>query len=169
MRTVEMAAVGDVEQAQSQTLSSGPVHEPLPTTRIALLVAAGGALGALLRYVLNLAVPSLTTPTLLELPWATLIANVLGCLAMGALAGMLEVRPGRPWMQPLLGTGLCGGFTTMSTAILDGAAMMGADFAILAITYAVLSLVLSIGALVLGLFAGRRLAQRTSRTERGDA
>lgn len=159
MRTVEMAALRLDDGTETDTLTSGPALTPLPTLKVALLVAAGGALGALLRYLLGAAMPSLATPTLVELPWATLLANTLGCLALGALAGVLEVRPGRPWMQPLLGTGLCGGFTTMSTAVLDGAAMMGADFAILAIIYASLSLLLSIGALVAGLLIARRLAR----------
>ena len=159
MRTVEMAALRMDDDTEADTLTSGPTHAPLPTLKVALLVAAGGALGALLRYLLGVAMPSLATPTLVELPEATLLANTLGCLGLGALAGVLEVRPGRPWMQPLLGTGLCGGFTTMSAAVLDGAAMMGADFAILAIVYASLSLLLSIGALVAGLLLARRLAR----------
>lgn len=160
MHTVEMDALRLEDSTEAETLSSGPPRTPLPSRQAVLLVAAGGALGALLRFLLSAAVPSLATPTLVELPWATLLANVLGCLGLGALVGVLEVRPGRPWMQPLLGTGLCGGFTTMSTAVLDGAAMMGADFAILAIVYATLSLVLSIGALVVGMLIPRFLARR---------
>lgn len=163
MHTVEMAAVRLEDSAESDTLSSGPAQPTLPTPHVIALVAAGGALGALLRFLLSTALPSLATPTLVELPWATLLANVLGCLGLGVLVGVLEVRPGRPWMRPLLGTGLCGGFTTMSTAVLDGAAMLGADFAIIAIVYASLSLVLSLSALVLGMLVARYVAQRGMR------
>ena len=165
MHTVEMAALRDVDVADSETLVSGPVRPAPATWRIALLVAAGGALGAMLRFLLTVLDPAVTTPTLVEVPWATLTVNVLGSLGLGALNGVLEVREGRPWMRPLLGTGLCGGFTTMSAAVLDGAAMMGADFAILAIVYASLSLLLSIGALVAGLLLARRLA-RSDQVER---
>jgi CrcB protein len=67
-------------------------------------------------------------------------------------------------MHPLLGTGLCGGFTTMSTVVLEGSAMIGADFPLLALSYAGLTLVLGLAAVVAGLILGRRLAERTGGT-----
>ncbi len=85
---------------------------------------------------------------------------MLGSLGLGALNGVLEVREGRPWMRPLLGTGLCGGFTTMSTVVLEGSAMIGADFPLLALLYAALTLALCLGAIVLGLLLGNRLGAR---------
>ena len=96
MHTVEMDALRLEDSTEAETLSSGPPRTPLPSRQVVLLVAAGGALGALLRFLLSAAVPILATPTLVELPWATLLANVLGCLGLGALVGVLEVRPGRP-------------------------------------------------------------------------
>ena len=63
-------------------------------------------------------------------------------------------------MRPLLGTGLCGGFTTMSTVVLGGSAMIGADFPLLALLYAALTLALCLGAIVLGLLLGNRLGAR---------
>ena len=110
---------------------------------------------------LSLGAPAVTTPTRGESPWATLIVNLLGCLGLGTLNGDLESTPGRPWMHPLLGTGLCGGFTTMSTVVLEGSAMIGADFPILALIYAGLTLVLCLAAVVAGLLLGHRLAART--------
>lgn len=145
----------------SETLGSGPVGPPPARWRIALLVAAGGALGAILRFLLTVLVPTVTTPTLVELPWSTFWVNLIGCLALGAMTGALEVRPGRPWMQPLLGTGLCGGFTTFSTVVLEGSAMIGADFPILALVHGTQTVVLCLGAMVVGLLVGRRLAERT--------
>lgn len=162
MQTVEMAALRHEDVIVSDTLGSGPVPMRLAPGTAALLVAAGGALGALLRFGLILLAPTVTTPTLVELPWTTLGVNLLGCLALGALSGVLEVRPGRPWMQPLLGTGLCGGFTTFSTVVLDGSAIIGADFPVLALTYAGLTVLLCLGAVVAGLVGGRRLALRGS-------
>ncbi|MBB5830462.1 fluoride efflux transporter FluC [Brachybacterium aquaticum] len=163
MRTVEIAAVRHEDVADSETLGSGPVRPRLAPWKVALLVAAGGALGAILRYTLTVLAPTVTTPTLVEVPWATLWVNVLGCLALGALNGSLEVRPGRPWMTPLLGTGLCGGFTTMSTVVLEGSAMIGANFPILALFYAAETVVLCLGAVALGLLIGRHLAARSLR------
>jgi CrcB protein len=164
MHTVEMAALGVEEVPDSEVLGSGPVPERLETWRIALLVGAGGAVGAMLRFALTVLAPAVTTPTLVEVPWATLSVNVLGCLALGALNGALEVRAGRAWMHPLLGTGLCGGVTTMSTVVLEGSAMIGADFPLLALSYAGLTLVLGLAAVVAGLILGRRLAERTGGT-----
>lgn len=154
-----MAALTAEELAPETTLGSGPLAPPLSPLRTALLVAAGGGVGAGLRFALTVLAPTVTTPTLVELPWATLWVNAIGCLFLGALTGVLEVRPGRPWMLPLLGTGLCGGFTTMSTVVLEGSAMIGADFPLIAFVYALLTVVLCLGFVVLGLVGGRRLAQ----------
>ncbi len=154
-----MAALTAQELAPETTLGSGPLAPPLSPLRTALLVAAGGGVGAGLRFALTVLAPTVTTPTLVELPWATLWVNVIGCLGLGALTGVLEVRPGRPWMLPLLGTGLCGGFTTMSTVVLEGSAMIGAGFPLIAFVYALLTVVLCLGLVVLGLVGGRRLAQ----------
>lgn len=160
MHTVEMAALRHEDVADSETLGSGQVHRSLATWKVVLLVAAGGALGTMLRFGLSVLVPTVTTPTLVEVPWATLTVNVLGCLVLGGLNGVLQIAPLRPWIHPLLGTGLCGGFTTMSTVVLEGSAMIGADFPLLALSYAGLTLVLCLGAVVLGLLLGRRLAER---------
>ena len=125
-----------------------------------MLVGAGGAIGATARFVQWLLANPLLTPTLVEFPWATFWVNVTGCLALGALCGYLEVRPGRPWMMPLLGTGLLGGFTTMSTVVLEGSAMIGADFPILALFYALATVIACLLAICLGLFAGERVTRR---------
>ncbi|GAA1489224.1 hypothetical protein GCM10009626_19700 [Brachybacterium sacelli] len=162
MQTVEMAALRLEDVSDGDTFGSGPVQARLTPRRTALLVAAGGAIGALLRFVLMVISPTVATPTLVELPWATLWANVLGCLILGTLTGVLEVRPGRPWMLPLLGTGLCGGFTTMSTVVLEGSAMIGADFPMQAFAYALATVFGCLGAMVGGLLGGRRLAHRAA-------
>src|SRR5699024_2030142 len=132
----------------------------LSTWQTALLVAAGGGVGAALRLIVTLSMPAVTTPTLVEVPWATLWVNLIGCLGLGALVGALEIRPGRPWMRPLLGTGLCGGFTTMSSVVLEGSAMIGAEFPIPALGYAVATVGLCLGAVLTGFVLGRRLARR---------
>lgn len=158
MRTVEMAAVHVPDLEESDTLGSGPVRAPLSVVKVGLLVAAGGTIGGILRFLLAVAFPVVATPTLVEMPWSTLAVNVTGSLALGALVGVLEARPAPPWVMPLLGTGLCGGFTTMSAVVLEGSAMLGADFPIYALTYAVLTVVSCIGSVVIGLFGGKRVA-----------
>lgn len=73
------------------------------------LFAAGG-LGACLRHVLALRIDASLGPT--SLPYAgTLVVNLLGCLAIGALAAWLSPGPART----IVLAGLLGGFTTYST------------------------------------------------------
>lgn len=163
MQTAEMAALRFSDLPEAETLGSGTVDPPLPRWKVALLVAAGGGLGAALRLLVTVAMPTVTTPTLVEVPWATLWVNVIGCLGLGALVGVLEIRPGRAWMRPLLGTGLCGGFTTMSAVVLEGSAMIGAEFPIPALAYAVATVVLCLSAVAGGFVLGRRLARRARR------
>lgn len=75
-------------------------------------VAAGGALGAPLRYLVDRAV---TTHIDTEFPWGTLIINVAGALLFGVLAGLLVHHRLAPVPAALVGTGFCGAFTTFST------------------------------------------------------
>jgi CrcB protein len=60
-----------------------------------------GALGALLRYYLGLLFAAFS------FPWGTLLANYLGCFALGWLS--------RTKVPKWVGTGLIGSFTTFST------------------------------------------------------
>lgn len=169
MHTVEMAALVVEPEDEHDVLGSGPVPEQLARWRIAALVAAGGAIGAIARWVLGLIEPSTTTPTLIELPLATLAVNVVGCLLLGVLTGEIEVRgPVRAWVRPFAGPGLCGGFTTMSTLVLEGSAMVGAGFSMLAAIYGIVTLILSFAATALGLALGTRIgrALRTYETLR---
>ena len=78
-----------------------------------LMVAAGGACGALLRY----AVQSAAAGTL---PWGTFLVNVAGCLGLGAL---LAAFSGSAWFEavgrPFLVFGVLGAFTTFSAFSAD--------------------------------------------------
>ncbi|GIJ67193.1 fluoride efflux transporter FluC [Virgisporangium ochraceum] len=70
-------------------------------------VAAGGVVGALGRYGLQSAFPSL---------WTTWAINVAGCLLIGALMPLVAERP---LLQPFVGPGVLGGFTTFSAYAVD--------------------------------------------------
>ena len=77
----------------------------------ALLVVAGAALGAPLRYLTDLLVQSRHGTVF---PWGTLTVNAAGSLILGAVAG--AVSAGAPgWLLTLVGTGFCGALTTFST------------------------------------------------------
>ena len=77
-----------------------------------LAVGAGGFIGSMLRYGLSLAGQRFSV----TFPHGTLWANLLGCLVLGvvmALAAETEILS--PSARLFWATGLCGGFTTMST------------------------------------------------------
>ena len=121
-----------------------------------LLVAAGGAVGAVMRYGLG----AQATRTLgAGWPYGTLAANVLGGLAMGLLAGALALRGGADqerW-RLLLGVGLLGGFTTFSAYSLEVVLMIERRAWGSALAYSLGSVVLSVAALFAGLVLMRRL------------
>lgn len=77
-----------------------------------LLVGCGGFIGSALRYAVTLLGQRIST----SYPHGTLWANIGGCLLLGVLTA-LAGRTGTlaPPVRLLLATGLCGGFTTMST------------------------------------------------------
>jgi CrcB protein len=78
----------------------------------ALLVALGAAAGAPARWWLDQHVRRRRAGD--EFPWGTLLINVVGSFVLGALLGATSGRPDAQ-LVALLGTGLCGGFTTFSS------------------------------------------------------
>jgi CrcB protein len=78
----------------------------------ALLVLAGGAVGAPLRYLTDLMVQA-RHDTLF--PWGTFTVNVVGSLVLGGVAASVQIAGAASWVQPLVGTGFCGALTTFST------------------------------------------------------
>lgn len=92
----------------------------------ALWIAAGGAVGTLLRYWLNL----LVTARLGEaMPWGTIAINITGSLAIGLFSALTE--PGGRLMVPtalrlFVLVGVCGGYTTFSSFSLQTLALFEA-------------------------------------------
>ena len=79
-----------------------------------LLVGAGGFLGALLRYALSGLVHRQLPLT--SFPYGTLAVNLVGCLLIGALAGLADFRQlFSPEARIFALIGVLGGFTTFST------------------------------------------------------
>jgi fluoride exporter len=76
-------------------------------------VATGGIVGSLARYGVDVALPYRGH----DFPWATLTVNVFGALCIGLLLSRLPAQPSL--LRPLLVTGVLGGFTTMSTLVVD--------------------------------------------------
>jgi CrcB protein len=127
---------------------------------IYVLAALGGALGALARWALAAALPH--SPG--AWPWATLLVNLIGCLAIGALLAVLLARfPDSQRLRPFLAVGVLGGFTTYSTFAMDVVALTGAGRAPLAVAYMCVSVLGGVLAVVVGLVLGR-VAVRASDT-----
>lgn len=121
-------------------------------------VAIGGAIGAVSRYHLGRAVTHWVGPGA-SFPWPTLTANVIGCLAMGLLAGWLaRYGEGALSLRLLLGVGLLGGFTTFSAFGLELMLLIERGSPGLAVTYAGISVAAGLGALYVGLVIMRTAA-----------
>ena len=84
-------------------------------------VALGGALGALARYGISGWVYDRMGETF---PWGTVVVNVLGCLALGAVVRWLQVSDVSPEVRPFLTIGLLGAFTTFSTFSYETVALL---------------------------------------------
>jgi len=114
--------------------------------RLALVIAVGGAAGALLRWGIGREWPSLPG----HFPWSTLVINVSGCLAIGVLMALIEeVLAGRVYVRPLVGVGFLGGFTTFSTFAVETRALLG-EHPALALVYFLCTPVAAILATIAG-------------------
>ena len=121
-----------------------------------LLVAAGGAAGAVSRAALGVQALRIWGSAW---PFGTFIANVSGGLLMGVLAGYLAHRGGadQERLRVLLGVGVLGGFTTFSAFSLETALMVQRRAYGQAFAYTSASVLLSISALFLGLLLARKV------------
>ncbi len=121
---------------------------PPSLVRATLAVALGGAVGAVVRVLASeLVGPSAPGAW----PWATLLVNASGAFALGLLLTRLQRRP-TPWpyLRPLLGTGVLGGYTTFSALAVETVQLGEAGRAVAAAAYALSSLVVTVLAVVLG-------------------
>ena len=109
-----------------------------------LIVGAGGAIGAMARFGMTMAMLRYSN----VMPLGTLLSNVLGCFLMGIVVQML-VRIS--WFAEggivtdhnrlLFAVGFCGAFTTLSALVLEMSTMMQRNDVSLAFAYLVITLV----------------------------
>jgi len=109
-----------------------------------LQVAAGGALGAVLRLGVTMGMGRIASP---GIPLGVLTVNVLGSFLIGVVV-VLSFHRGFDHLNPFLVTGILGGFTTFSTFSLEALTLYERGAA--GAAYVGLSVVLSLVAVALG-------------------
>ncbi|MCV0397046.1 MAG: fluoride efflux transporter CrcB [Rhizobiaceae bacterium] len=120
-----------------------------------LLVAAGGAVGASMRHLVNLASLRLLGPAF---PWGTLTVNIVGSFCMGLFVEWMARRYGTSAeVRAFIAIGVLGGFTTFSAFSLDVATIWERGANVQASLYIAASVVGAIAALFAGLWLARAL------------
>ena len=120
-----------------------------------LLIALGGALGAVSRYLLGNAVSRAAGSAL---PWGTFAINLSGCFLMGLLMTTIVERELLPAAWRLfLCVGLLGGFTTFSSFGYEALMLLAEGKLLAAGAYACSSVVLGLVAAGAGVYAARLL------------
>lgn len=120
-----------------------------------LLVAAGGALGSMMRWLTSSLVQKLLPHA--NFPWGTLAVNAVGSFAIGAIMTLaLERSSVSADARLFLVTGVLGGFTTFSALSWDTLVLLRSGATGAAAAYALGSLVLGVAAA----FAGAAIALR---------
>ncbi|HEY7472390.1 MAG TPA: fluoride efflux transporter CrcB [Gemmatimonadota bacterium] len=117
-----------------------------------LAIAAGGAIGAVLRYVLSGWVQELGGA---RFPWGTLAVNALGSLALGLImAGLVEHSATGSVTRTFWTIGVLGAFTTFSTFSYETLALLTVGDWWGGVANVAANLGLGLGAALLGLRLG---------------
>lgn len=119
-----------------------------------LLVIAGAAVGAPLRYLTDRFVQSRHETAF---PWGTITVNVVGCLMLGTLTGAVTAGAASSSVQLLLGTGLCGALTTYSTFSFETLRLAEDGARFLAAANVVASITAGLGAVYTGVALAQAL------------
>jgi fluoride exporter len=114
-----------------------------------LAVGTGGSLGAILRYYINL-----------QFSVGTLIENILGSFLLGLLTSWIFQKTKTEWIKLGLGTGLCGGFTTMSTFASETFSLFNQGEAWLGTIYLFISVIGGILSAYTGFSLGNSLSKK---------
>ena len=144
-----------------------PGHSPsMPRIRALHLaaVAAGGAIGALLRVALSERFPVLPG----QFPLTTLAENVTGAFLLGVFVALLKDRVrGGDAIYLFACTGILGSFTTFSALSLEIADLAQRGNVVLALAYPLTSVALGLLAALAGMVLASALRTRAGRGEGG--
>ena len=118
-----------------------------------VLIAMGGALGAVSRFLVGNVVSKLTHSSL---PWGTFSINILGCLFMGFLMTVIMERELLPAAWRLfLCVGFLGGFTTFSSFGYEALMLLMEGALVQSFAYAAGSVLLGLAAAYIGVVLAR--------------
>ena len=131
--------------------------------RILLAVAVGGAVGAVARAALTTAFPE----TADGFPWTTFAINVTGAFLLALLPASAAVRRSEV-LPPLLGTGVLGGYTTLSAYSEQTRALLDLGRTGTALAYFVGTIAVCLVAVQLADRLSTRAERRTFDDEEGD-
>lgn len=110
--------------------------------------AGAGALGAVLRYVLDRAIRDRTGGAF---PWGILVVNATGSLALGILTGLALYHGFSGTPPVVLGAGFCGAYTTFSGFTFDTVRLVEDRAVARAVASALGTLAVGVGAAALGI------------------
>lgn len=119
-----------------------------------LLIAAGGALGTLLRYVVSGLDYKFSNGVF---PFSTLVVNLSGSLVIGFLWGLFEQSSAPAYIRMFIFIGILGGFTTFSTFSLENFNLLRDGEFKIAFANIILTNVLGIGLVYFGFIMSRFL------------
>lgn len=131
---------------------------------IVFALGCGGAIGAVARYAVSLAI----SPPTGQFPWGTFVINVSGSAVLGFLLLLLiEQFPKGRLVRPFVGSGVIGAYTTFSTLQVDTLLLIRHHQIGVAMTYVVGSLFAGLAAVWLGM-KGARLIIRAEHWLQGE-
>jgi len=120
------------------------------------VIAVGGALGSLARWGLGTALPH----TSAQFAWSTFLTNASGAFLLGVLMALaLDVWSHHRYTRPFLGVGICGGYTTFSTYLLDTRGLLAAGRPGIAAIYLFGTVAVGVVAVIAGLAIGRSMVR----------
>jgi CrcB protein len=122
---------------------------------VILVIALGGALGTLARFLLGTTFVEGSS----QVPTVTLVINLSGSLAIGLLVPLVERwMPHHPLPRPFLIVGVLGGWTTYSALAVSAVTLLQNGHVATSVLYLAATLVGGTALLAVGSAVGRRLS-----------
>jgi CrcB protein len=119
-----------------------------------MIVAVGGALGAVSRYLLGLLAINRWGALF---PYGTMLANFLGCFIIGLFMTLvLERLEISPYWRLLVVTGFCGGLTTFSSFSYESLRLLQSGEYLLGALNVVLNMVIGFGLTIFGMYVATK-------------